>query len=238
MKLIKRFFLPKNMWIPIILTLSCNNLAYFGTRFITQNKYHHDISNAFDDMIPIMAWMVVIYFACYIFWIANYIFGCQQEKEEAFRFISADFLAKVVCLICFVVYPTTNVRPEIVGTSIWDELLKFLYQIDAADNLFPSIHCLTSWFCFIAVRKNKSISIGYKIASVVMALMVCVSTLTTKQHVFIDVIGGVGLAELSYWFVNVSGFAKLYRRIVSGINSKLFASKLFNNKLFNKKEVE
>ena len=30
--------------------------------------------------------------------------------------------------------------------------MRFLYQVDAADNLFPSIHCLTSWFCYIGIR--------------------------------------------------------------------------------------
>ena len=225
MKLLQKFTLPKKMWIPIFLTLSCNCLAYYGTRIFNEGRIHHNISNPFDDMIPIMSWMVIIYFGCYIFWIANYIFGCQQDEDEAFRFISADFLAKVVCLICFLLYPTTNTRPEIIGSSVWDDLLRYLYQIDAADNLFPSIHCLTSWFCFIAVRKNKSISKGYKIASVIMALMVCVSTLTTKQHVYIDVIGGVGLAELSYWLVDRTGFAKKYQGIVSGINMKLFGYK-------------
>ena len=51
--------------------------------------------------------------------------------------------------------------------------------------------------------------------------MVCVSTLTTKQHVPIDVLGGTALAEAAYYFVKKSGFAKLYERIVSRIARRL-----------------
>lgn len=39
--------------------------------------------------------------------------------------------------------PTTNVRPEIAGTT-WTQMLKFVYLMDGGNspsNLFPSIHC-------------------------------------------------------------------------------------------------
>ena len=45
----------------------------------------------------------------------------------------ADWLAKAVCFICYVVYPTTNTRPEIVGSDIWAQLMRFLYSMDAAE---------------------------------------------------------------------------------------------------------
>ncbi len=213
--------IPGIMWLPIILTLVCNSIAYNGSRIIMTGKFHHDLSNALDEQIPFVPWTIAIYFGCYIFWIGNYMLGCRQDREEAFRFLSADLLTKLVCLICFLFLPTTNVRPMVEGNSIWDELMRFLYQIDAADNLFPSIHCLVSWFCFIAVRKNEKIPKWYQLASLLMALSVCVSTLTTKQHVLIDAIAGVALAEGSYWFVEKSGFAKWYMEFIETTYSKI-----------------
>ena len=76
-----------------------------------------------------------------------------------------------------------------------------LYQVDRASNLFPSIHCLVSWLCFVGVRGKKHIPKWYQVCSCVMAIAVFVSTLTTKQHVVIDVLGGVILAEVSYWLM-------------------------------------
>lgn len=66
------------------------------------------------------------------------------------------------------------------------------------DNLFPSIHCLVSWLCWIGLRNQKQIKTGYKIFSFLMAIAICICTLTTKQHVIVDVIAAVGLAEVSY----------------------------------------
>ena len=92
--------------------------------------------------------------------------------------------------------------------------MRLLYRMDAADNLLPSIHCLTSWFCFLAVRKNEKIPVWYKWVSLLIAVSICISTLTTKQHVLIDVFAGVALAELSYLFVEKSGFSRQYKNVM------------------------
>lgn len=208
------------MKLPLILTLSCNALAYYGTRFFTSERYHYNLSNPLEDRIPLIPWTVAVYFGCYVFWIVNYILGCRQKQETAFRFLGADLVAKLVCLVIFLLFPTTNVRPLIEGDSFWETVMELLYRADAADNLFPSIHCLTSWFCFIAVRENKRIPGWYKAASVLFALSVCVSTLTTKQHVLIDGIAGIALAEASYLFVSKSGFSLWYRDKILKIYSR------------------
>ena len=201
---------PQYMWVPLLLTVSCNALAYYGTRLVTANMVHYNLSNRLDDQIPLIPWTVVIYFGCYVLWVVNYILGCRQERKTAFRFISADFLAKIICMICFVIFPTTNVRPIISGNTIWDVGMRLLYRMDAADNLFPSIHCLTSWFCYIAVRENDKIPLWYRRFSAFAAVLVFISTLTTKQHVLIDVVAGVALAEGCYYFVKKSKFALKY----------------------------
>lgn len=210
--------IPETMRIPIFLALACNMAAYYGSRLLTAEREHFNLSNHLDDQIPFIPWTIIIYWGCYVFWIVNYILGCRQDRERAFRFISADFFAKLVCLLCFLVFPTTNIRPVIEGDSIWEELMRMLYHLDAADNLFPSIHCLTSSFCFIAVRGNEKAPKWYKTASFLIAVGICVSTLTTRQHVLIDVIAGVALSELSWWFVEKSGFSRQYMGIILKIN--------------------
>lgn len=206
--------IPGNMRIPIFLALACNMAAYYGSRLLTADREHFNLSNRLDDQIPFVPWTIIIYWGCYLFWIMNYIIGCRQDTERAFRFMSADFFAKLVCLMCFLVFPTTNIRPVIEGNSIWEELMRTLYHMDAADNLFPSIHCLTSVFCFIAVRGNKNVAKWYKTTSFLLAAGICVSTLTTRQHVLIDVIAGVALSEVSWWFVKKSGFSRWYMSII------------------------
>ena len=110
---------------------------------------------------------------------------CRKQRER-------------ICMAFYLLLPTTNVRPSIPEQGFWNQMLALLYQMDAADNLFPSIHCLNSWFCYIAVRSRREIPRWYQRFSFWAALAVFVSTLTTKQHVIADVIGGALLAEVTW----------------------------------------
>lgn len=215
------FLIPKYMILPLILAFSWNNLVYFGSRLITSEWKHINAEIFVDEKIPFVPWTVIFYLSCYLFWIVNYLIGSRMEKSEAFRFLAADFFAKTICLFCFFLFPTTNTRPLIEGTSIWEKMMQSVYAADAADNLFPSIHCLTSWFCYIAVRKNPVIKAPYRIFSLLYALAVCVSTLTTKQHVVIDMVGGIFLAEVSFYLVQRLSFVKVYEKALMTVNSKL-----------------
>lgn len=214
----KKQIIPKSMWLPLLLALAFNTAVYYGARALTAEREHFDLSIGVDGWIPFLPWTLLIYWGCYLFWLVNYIIGCRQDEQTSFRFISADLFAKAVCLLCFLALPTTNTRPVIEGASVWEEGMRLLYRIDAADNLFPSIHCLTSWFCYIAVRKNRKVSKGYRSLSLFIALSICISTLTTKQHVIVDVAGGIGLSELSYFLVEKTGFTHRYRRAVLKIS--------------------
>lgn len=218
-------FLPEDMGLALLLTVICNFTVYCGSRLLMQNRRHFDLTLAMDEQIPFVPWTLSIYFGCYLFWIANYLIAARQERGKAVRFLSADIMAKLICLVCFVVLPTTNTRPEVIGDSVWHMGMRFLYEIDAADNLFPSIHCLTSWFGWIAVRNNEKIPKGYRLGSLVFALMVCISTLTTKQHVLVDVFAGVGLAEFCYWFTAKTGFVFCYEHFLCRLR-KLLTGKM------------
>ena len=72
-------------------------------------------------------------------------------KEHLYRFLVGDLLSRVICGIFFVMVPTTLARPEITGTGIWDQMLNLVYTVDPSANLFPSIHCLVSWFCYVGI---------------------------------------------------------------------------------------
>ena len=194
-------FLKSPVLLFLIVSLAVNMLTYNGTRLINSHLHHYDMTSAADAVVPFLPWTILIYLGCYIFWIVNYALGCLQDEEEAERFLCAECIGKLVCCACFLLLPTTNIRPEVLGTGFFDGAMRWLYQTDPADNLFPSIHCLTSWYCVAAVRKQKTIPAWYKWLSVVMALAVCVSTLTTRQHVIPDVIAGVLVAELCFQII-------------------------------------
>ena len=193
----------------LILSFSWNYAVYFGARWIAGSWDHADITSNLDKMIPLIPWTVVIYIGWYVFWGVNYAVCAAQADEVRSRFFCADVIAKAVCMIIFLIIPTTNIRPEVADSGIFGMLMRLVYYLDAPDNLFPSVHCTVSWLCWIGVRGRKNIPALYRHFSLLIAVAICVSTLTTKQHVLIDVIGGIAIAEGCYL---IAGIPKLHSR--------------------------
>ena len=200
--------------LPPVMAFTVNCMVYWGAPLFTVGRTAYNLSGNLDDLVPFLPPFIVVYFGCYIFWVINYLLVSLREEEIKYRFFTADLYARIICFLFFVFYPTTNVRPELVGNGIFVQGMRFLYQIDEPVNLFPSIHCMASWFCCIGIRGDKKVPVWYKIVSVMIAVLVFVSTLVTKQHVIVDVIGGVAVAELT-WFVScrTNGW-KIYRNLV------------------------
>lgn len=218
----KGLIVPRHGIFPLVLAVAVNFSVYFGTRVIAGDWYHYNIESSVDQMIPLWAPSVAVYFGCYLFWIVNYVIIARQDKQLVCRFFSADFISRMVCMAIYLVFPTTNTRPVIEAEGFWNQAMTFLYATDAADNLFPSIHCLVSWFCYIGIRGRKNIPAWYRGASCVMAILVCVSTLTTKQHVLIDVVGGVLLAEFCFYIGKKPAVAGTYEKLLDKVNDKIF----------------
>lgn len=206
--------IPEYSLFPLILAFSFNTAVYAGARLIAGEWHHYNIESSLDREIPFWPPAAAVYLGCYLFWIVNYILIARQEKEEVCRFFWSDFLSRIVCFVFFLLFPTTNVRPFVEPEGFWNQVMCWLYSIDAADNLFPSIHCLVSWFCYIGIRGKKDIPVWYRGFSLIMALMVCVSTLLTKQHVIVDVIGGVLLAEICFYAGKKKEVPNFYRRLL------------------------
>lgn len=214
--------IPRYSIVPLIVAVSFNLIVYGGTRMIAGGWHHYNIESPLDRLIPFWPPSVTVYLGCYLFWIANYILIARQGKREVCQFFSADFISRIVCMAFYLLFPTTNTRPDVQPDGIWNQLMVFLYSADAADNLFPSIHCLVSWFCYIGLRGYRNVPRWYKSCSCIMALMVCMSTLLTKQHVMIDVCGGVFLAEICLWAGKKDAVWKLYEKRLNQINGKIF----------------
>lgn len=189
-----------------------NQLAYNGARVINKTFHHYRMALPIDDLFPFLPWTIVIYFGCFLFWAVNYILASMESREDSDRFFLADLLSKLVCLLVFVFFPATMERPEVTGSDIFSQLVRILYWLDPPTSLFPSIHCINSWLCWIVVRRSRRIPRFYKWFSFLFAIAVCVSTLTVRQHVFVDTVSGVLLAEVCYCAAGSPILLTLFRR--------------------------
>lgn len=210
--------------IPLISCFALNMIVYSGTMVLCADWYHYDFTTSLDRAVPLVSEWMYIYFGCYLFWIANYILVARINRDKPsmfYRFVFTDMLSRIVCGVFYLLLPTTNIRPDIVVNNFSDWLLQFLYNVDQPTNLFPSIHCLVSWLCFVGIRRSKLVPNWYKAFSCIFALLVVLSTQFTKQHYWVDAVSGILFAEILYWIgQHVSAYRPL-ERFFTWFNRKL-----------------
>lgn len=204
---------PRYSIIPLIMLLGFNCITYFGTRVFTQSMEHHNIATFLDDALPFVPAFITFYILAYVQWVIGYIVIARESREVCYEIFAAELFAKFVCLICFCVYPTTLTRPEITGSGIFNDLTALIYSTDAADNLFPSIHCLESWVCFRGAMYTKKMPGWYKWVMLVFSLCVFASTVLVKQHVIYDMFGAVAFVELGIWLTRRFKLNRFFEKI-------------------------
>ena len=145
----KKKMIPSYAILPLLTCVAVNFIVYIGTDKLTEHRNFYDLTLPVDRMVPVIPAFSVIYIGCYLFWIVNYIMITRMNRSHCYRFILADVMSRLVCGFFYIVMPTTNVRPVVNGTDIFSQMLQWVYQLDDPTRLFPSIHCLVSWFCYI-----------------------------------------------------------------------------------------
>ncbi len=188
--------LPLYSILPIAAMLAMNALTYFGTRLITTGRYHYNIESPLDKMLPVVPFFVVFYILAFGQWILCYMLIGREEKSYCYYFFLGEIIAKSICLVIFLIFPTTLNQPEITGSGIFERMLAFVYSMDRPDNLFPSIHCLESWMCYRGCRRIARLPRWFSGVNLVFTLLVFASTVLLKQHVLIDIAGGVAAVEI------------------------------------------
>ena len=194
----KKYILNPHWILLPLVAFIWNQVIYQGAFFLTASRHHFDFALPVDSTIPLIPWTIVIYYGCFLHWGLHYLCVAKLGNRNTRQFYAADFLIKSVSFLFFLCLPTVMHRPEVTGTGFWNDAIRFLYWMDKPYNLFPSIHCSVSWLCWISVRKNTQVPKWYRYFALIAAIAVCLSTLTTRQHVLVDIAGGLLVAEVCW----------------------------------------
>lgn len=159
-------------------------------------RHRHLPELAIDRALPLVPVWALVYGALYLFLILLPIFVVRQDPLVR-RTVYAYLLIWLVSYgFFFVFYPTAAPRPARVvaeGFAAWG--LRALYASDPPYNCFPSLHVAHS---FVSALASHRVNRGLGVLATICAALVALSTLLTKQHYVVDVIGGVVLASVAY----------------------------------------
>ena len=160
-----------------------------------------------DDLIPLFPPAVHIYMISFVFWVCGTWMVSTTGRKNFMNYTISFIAAVAVGFLVFLFMPTYVDRVAEGGIAaaespgISNFVLKVAYFFDGWErgwNLFPSFHCMDSMFVYLGLRNSPEIKKSTKITALVMTLLICASTVLTKQHYCIDVIGGLSLAVICY----------------------------------------
>ena len=200
----------------IALVLAVNCMVYYGARLINEGRPHISMWTSLDAMVPFLPAFSFFYVLAYVQWAAGYLLMAHEGRPFALHWYACDILAKLLAGVCFLLVPTMLIRPEVTGSSPAQLLVRHLYRIDAPDNLFPSIHCLESWICLRSAWQMKKMPSGYRVLSLIMTILVFASTVCIRQHVLVDIPGGILAVEIG---VMIESRVHLADRLLSKLPS-------------------
>ena len=178
----------------LLMMLAVNMLVYYPSQIFGTVGTPKDISLGIDSAFSFDARWIFIYCLAFIFWVVSY--AALSNFDGWSDIAAAEMIAKLCCIFFFIFLPTTVARPQVSPGTLSETALSILYAVDKPLNLFPSIHCFDSWICGRCLMAEKKMPAAVRVLAPLFSLLVFISVLKTRQHVFIDIIGGVLLAEL------------------------------------------
>ncbi|MDT8718932.1 inositol phosphorylceramide synthase [Clostridium sp. 19966] len=151
-----------------------------------------------DNYIPFVKEFIVFYMLWFPYIFLGMVYICSKDAKVYYRTISSLLLGMGISCVIFLVFQTYVPRPTVDGSDIFSKLVMFIYSTDKPYNCFPSLHVLES---YVVMRGIHSISDKDKrvvIASDIIGVLIILSTQFVKQHVIIDVVGGIYLGEVIF----------------------------------------
>ena len=151
-----------------------------------------------DHAVPFVPNTFWIYMSEFLMYIVAYTLA--KDLRNANQFIYAFIGLFSICSVIFLFFPTTFPRqdyplPESLNTFTYKSFY-FFRLLDRPTNCLPSLHVASTYltsFIFLNEQKEK-----FKYFFI-WATLIAISTLTTKQHYFIDVVAGFFTAIVIYF---------------------------------------
>ena len=181
-----------------LVILGLQSLIYFGVEILEGKP--HDVRRNIDRSIPFVPEWVFIYNLWFplitVFPLVLY----AADASLYLKYQSAVFCDIVFSALCYVLYPTSFVRPRTPET-VAGRVMKLVYKGSFRGlNCAPSMHCSLCYLILALSLTCTGMAIGLRVILVAVALLIVCSTLFTKQHVVVDAVTAIPVAAVSLLF--------------------------------------
>ncbi|WP_171684513.1 phosphatase PAP2 family protein [Paenibacillus planticolens] len=148
-----------------------------------------------DRHIPFLKGFVVPYLSWYGFLLVCFLYLAYKDRRNYYITLVESVVGLLICYGLYAIYQTTVPRPELIGSDPLLRMVAWVYRTDEPFNCFPSTHVLTSYLMMRAYLRTTHVALRYKIIVSCMSLLIILSTQFVKQHVLLDIVGAILVAE-------------------------------------------
>ena len=199
----------KKLVAPAIIAVAVYLLSYQIPKRLVDPSRLHFLSTSLDSKIPFYGPSIYIYIGAFFQWTYCIYVLMKQKTEIGYKFCSALLIGSLIGFVIFMVYPTAVQRPEIIGSGFTNDFCRFIYSVDNIICACPSFHCFCSTLVILIYMECEGVSNRFIYINMFYSLLVCFSTLLTKQHYIADIIPGILLA---YFAVLVSNKFPIFKK--------------------------
>lgn len=157
-----------------------------------------------DDWIPFCEIFIIPYLLwfLYVVVVILYLYYQKEHLEDYYHCVITLILGMSTCLLVYLLFPNAqNMRPTaFTKHNIFTDIINFIYASDTDTNVLPSIHVYNAIAIHVAFATCYQFKTrrGWKLASLILCILICLSTMFLKQHSFLDVITAMGLYAIYY----------------------------------------
>ncbi len=171
-------------------------IIYFGVEKFEGPP--HDIARSIDRRIPFQP----VWVFAYILWfplIALFPVAAYFADPAVYaRYLAAAALNIVISTVIYLIYPTTMERP-VPPDTFTGRLMKLVYSGSYKGiNCMPSMHCSMCYLVIWAALICPALGLPARFVSILVGVLIVISTMTTKQHAFLDMASAIPVAAVSW----------------------------------------
>ena len=180
----------------------------YGLLFLTVERLwirdsYAPVHCALDDAIPFCELFLLPYLFWFVFLVGMLLYTLLRDPDAfrgMMRFIIVSYSAAI---LIYMLFPNCQqLRPLAFQRD--NPLTRFIarfYEFDTNTNVCPSIHVIGSAAAMFAAWDSRDFqTAAWRIAFLVTALLISVSTVFIKQHSVLDLLAAVPVCGAAYWF--------------------------------------
>lgn len=169
---------------------------FYGIVFLYLERFHaveqyHVMYCPLDSMIPFQELFLIPYLFWFVFLGGMVIYTLFADVDAFKKMMKFVILTHCTALLIFFLFPTCQyLRPlDFPRDNVLTRFMAGFYRFDTSTNVCPSLHAIGSVAAMLAGWDSRRFSArGWKLAFLVCAVLITLSTVFLKQHSVLDLV--------------------------------------------------